>query len=388
MIVKPDERRAEQAELDQQARHEEAVRVVRRDAEGAAWRDLGQQRPEERQVQDRLDQADDDPGWVSQRQLQLPAGRSAPVSLKNVERARRGTARRRSRWPGHCGCGRSHGFWLRSSEAVMSRSAPASARERAVARRRRSAPVSPGRRCRLARRSGRRRIVAQRPAGQGQEHVVQRRPGELDGLHRDALAASSARSMPGRASSPCSTVILIALPSTAISRTPGWSARIACARPGSALTAERDHVTGDPALQLVGHALGDDLAVVDHEHPVAERVGLLQVVRGQEDRGAETLAQPADVIPQVAAALRVEPGGRLVEEYHGRGVDQAERDVQPAALAARQRLAEPGLQAGELELAGQQRRSLGRLRRRQPVDPALDRQFLADRGSSGRCRRR
>nr|BFE76100.1 hypothetical protein GCM10020092_094010 [Actinoplanes digitatis] len=48
-------------------------------------------------------------------------------------------------------------------------------------------------------------------------------------------------------------------------------------------------------------------------------------------------AQPQDVFLQVGAVLRVEPGGRLVEEEQLRRVDQAHGDVEPAALAAGER---------------------------------------------------
>jgi len=50
--------------------------------------------------------------------------------------------------------------------------------------------------------------------------------------------------------------------------------------------AEREHIAGDLALQLVRCALGDDLAVVHDGDAVAERVGLVDVVRGDEDRRA------------------------------------------------------------------------------------------------------
>ena len=50
-------------------------------------------------------------------------------------------------------------------------------------------------------------------------------------------------------------------------------------------------------------ALGDDLAVVDDRHPVAERVGLLEVVGGEKHRRA-AVAQAADVLPEVGPVLR------------------------------------------------------------------------------------
>ena len=49
------------------------------------------------------------------------------------------------------------------------------------------------------------------------------------------------------------------------------------------------------AFSAVGRALGDDLPVVDDPDPVGEDVGLLQVLRGQEDGHAVLLREPADL---------------------------------------------------------------------------------------------
>jgi ABC-type multidrug transport system ATPase subunit len=65
--------------------------------------------------------------------------------------------------------------------------------------------------------------------------------------------------------------------------------------------------------QLVGGALGQDRAVVDDDDAVREVLRLVEVVRGQQDGGA-AVGQPLDQVPEVAARLRVEPSGRLVEE--------------------------------------------------------------------------
>ena len=57
--------------------------------------------------------------------------------------------------------------------------------------------------------------------------------------------------------------------------------------------------------------------MVDDRDPVAELVGLLHVVRGEEDRLALGV-ELAEDLPQRDAALRVEAGGRLVEEQDRR----------------------------------------------------------------------
>ena len=45
-------------------------------------------------------------------------------------------------------------------------------------------------------------------------------------------------------------------------------------------------------------------------------------------------AQARDLLPQRGAALRVEAGGRLVEEEDARPVDEREREVEPPLHAA------------------------------------------------------
>ena len=76
--------------------------------------------------------------------------------------------------------------------------------------------------------------------------------------------------------------------------------------------------------------------MVHDRHPVAELVGLLHVVRGQQDRLAVGV-QLAEDLPQRDAALRVEAGGRLVEEQHLRPVHDRPRHHQALGHAARQR---------------------------------------------------
>ena len=92
------------------------------------------------------------------------------------------------------------------------------------------------------------------------------------------------------------------------------------------------------ALQLVGRALDDDAAAVDDREPRGEPVGLLQVVRREQDRHQLLARQALDLVPHLRARLGVEAGRRLVEEQHLRAVQQADRDVEPALHAARVRL--------------------------------------------------
>src|SRR5690606_36050852 len=76
---------------------------------------------------------------------------------------------------------------------------------------------------------------------------------------------------------------------------------------------DADDGAAQARLELGGRALGDDPPVVDHRDAVGEAVGFLQVLGG-EQQGRALGHQFGDDVPQVAAAGRVEPGGRFVEE--------------------------------------------------------------------------
>ena len=74
-------------------------------------------------------------------------------------------------------------------------------------------------------------------------------------------------------------------------------------------------------------------AAVHDRDDVAEVVGLLHVVRGQQDRAALGLDRP-DQLPEVVARLRIEAGRRLVEEQDARVVGEGDREQQALHLAA------------------------------------------------------
>ena len=93
---------------------------------------------------------------------------------------------------------------------------------------------------------------------------------------------------------------------------------------GLVATAERD-----------GGPLGDDLARREHRDPVRQRLRLIHVVGGQEDRLAE-LAQAVDHLPRSPPRRRVKAGRRLIQEHQLWVADQRQRDVQASLLAARQ----------------------------------------------------
>ena len=147
---------------------------------------------------------------------------------------------------------------------------------------------------------------------------------------------------------------------------------------------EVDEVAGDLRLEVVRGVAGDDLAVVDDDDAVAELVGLVEVVRGEEDGRAAPVAQVGDVGPQVRAGLRVQARGRLVEEHQGRLVDQAHGDVEPAPLATGHRLGLPVPQAVELELVEQLVPAPTGILRRHPVEhPVVGHLVTGSRRAAG-----
>ena len=113
----------------------------------------------------------------------------------------------------------------------------------------------------------------------------------------------------------------------------------------SAIRAVAAEVLAGDQLQLQGasgrrddlssseRALGDLDAAVDDRDPVGELVGLVEVLRGQQDRAA-VADELADGVPHLTAGARVEAGGRLVEEDQRRPGDQAGGQVEPATHAA------------------------------------------------------
>ena len=105
-------------------------------------------------------------------------------------------------------------------------------------------------------------------------------------------------------------------------------------------------------LEFGERAVLDDGALVQDRDPVGELFGLVEVLGREQHRGAAA-GELLDGLPHLEARLGVEPRRRFVEEDDRRVADQAHRDVEPAAHAARVRrcLAVPRL--GERE-AGEQ----------------------------------
>ena len=109
-----------------------------------------------------------------------------------------------------------------------------------------------------------------------------------------------------------------------------------------------DALLADLRLQLRRRAGGDLAAVVDQHDAVGERVGLVEILRRQQQRDA-VADQLADGRPDDLAAARVEAGRRLVEHEQLRAVDQAGGEVDAAALSAGEVLDQPVAELADVE---------------------------------------
>ncbi len=192
------------------------------------------------------------------------------------------------------------------------------------------------------------RLVLGRVAGERQEHLVEARLAEREvrdadlgaGEHRDHLgAALGVRAGDRERRRIGLEVDLAELPLEQLGGR------------GPLLGIEQAHSQGAAAhggLELRRRALGDHAAAVDHRDSLGELVGLVEVLRAQQDRRPLGDQRPDDV-PDVVARSRVEPGRRLVEEHQPRGHDDAGGDVKAPAHAARVVLDQPagGLREAE-----------------------------------------
>ena len=95
-------------------------------------------------------------------------------------------------------------------------------------------------------------------------------------------------------------------------------------------------VLADTLLERFGRVENYDLALVDDPDAIAV-LGLVHVVRRQEDRDVFAFPELVDVRPDRRPRLRIETHRRLVEEQHAGRVEQAARDFQPALHTTRER---------------------------------------------------
>ena len=72
---------------------------------------------------------------------------------------------------------------------------------------------------------------------------------------------------------------------------------------------------GDQLLQLGGSVVHQNAAFVHDGDAAAELVGLVHIVRGEQD-GEALRVERANAVPEKQARLRVQVVGRLIEEKH------------------------------------------------------------------------
>ena len=89
--------------------------------------------------------------------------------------------------------------------------------------------------------------------------------------------------------------------------------------------------------QLARRPDAHDPPLPHHRDAVGELLGLVEVVRREQDGLAER-AEGADHLPRGASRLRVEAGGRLVEEDEVGIADERDAEIEPSLLPARERL--------------------------------------------------
>ena len=89
--------------------------------------------------------------------------------------------------------------------------------------------------------------------------------------------------------------------------------------------------------ERAGRALGDDLRLVHDHQPVAQLLRLVHVVRREDERHA-LLLEAVETVPEQVSRLRVEAGGRLVEQQQVGLVDEPAGDDQAPLHAPRERL--------------------------------------------------
>src|SRR3981081_2001028 len=107
-------------------------------------------------------------------------------------------------------------------------------------------------------------------------------------------------------------------------------------------------MTAEAVDQVGRSAFGDDLTVIDDGEAIAEAFGFVHVVSGEED-GAALFLEDADDVPELAAALGIEAGVRVVEKQDARLANQGGGNRQALLLAAG-KFAHPGISfLGEFE---------------------------------------
>ena len=229
------------------------------------------------------------------------------------------------------------------------------------------------------------RELLRRMAGERQEDVVEGRSAKGDVVDPDTGVAERAhdvdellRSAVGRDGEPLRPLV-------ARRRAVRGEHVRGLREPGAIVDDHLDPLAADPGLELVRGPARDDPTLVDDRDLVRELVGLLEVLRRQEQR-VPFAHLGADHVPQPEPASRVEPGGRLVEEQQLGSTDERPGEVEAPSHAARVGLRDPVTGALQAELLEQLVRAAPCLGARELVQASehpevlAAREVLVDRG--------
>src|SRR5687767_6546106 len=196
-------------------------------------------------------------------------------------------------------------------------------------------PCAPRRRGRGRRQ---RASLAQRPAGERDEDVLERDGHHLDVLDGGSCAARrvergrdevARRAAVGRHREGA-VLTLAARDDAGLAEAPEECDVVAA---DADLQAD-DLLGADRPLQGGGRVERDDLSVIDDRDAVAQLVRLFHVVRREQDRAALPL-QVAHAVAEVARGLRIEPDGRLVQDHERRIRQQRAGEREALAHAGR-----------------------------------------------------
>lgn len=77
---------------------------------------------------------------------------------------------------------------------------------------------------------------------------------------------------------------------------------------------ESEVLFGTLTPQVGRSGIGDETTPIDDHHPIGEPLGLLEIVRGEDD-GNVLVPQPENHVPDTTPAFGIDPGGRFIEEH-------------------------------------------------------------------------
>src|SRR5436305_8444309 len=181
-----------------------------------------------------------------------------------------------------------------------------------------------------------RAVVARRCAGELQEHVVERGTAQGEVAHVDLCGTQRrggvryqleavTRRWKGQ---PVST-----LGGLGITTSDPGKYRLGMVALASDCKLDLEDLPAHAVLELVASPLGDNPPVIDDGDPIRELVGLLEILRRQQQR--RPLAHEfANDPPNLVATARVKTGRGLVEKQNSGTREQARSEIKPPAHSA------------------------------------------------------